>query len=146
MKNNSRTCRTCDIEKPIDDFYPHPSSPEGRLVHCRPCAYAKRKESYARTGRKTNTQYKRPTRVKSLYGISQEQYQSMFERQHGRCAICYDEKEPLVVDHDHDCCPGKKSCGKCVRGLLCGRCNVGIGMLAESKSYLLSAVAYLGGI
>jgi DNA-directed RNA polymerase subunit RPC12/RpoP len=38
----------------------------------------------------------------------------------------------MVVDHDHRCCPGQVSkCGRCVRGLLCFRCNVVAGMLDE---------------
>src|SRR6266496_914731 len=35
----------------------------------------------------------------------------------------------LTIDHDHDCCPGSASCGKCIRGFLCGLCNSAIGML-----------------
>jgi uncharacterized protein YlaI len=43
-----------------------------------------------------------------------------------------DDRILMVVDHDHRCCPGQVSkCGKCVRGLLCFRCNVVAGMLDE---------------
>src|SRR4029077_2130187 len=33
----------------------------------------------------------------------------------------------LAVDHDHNCCPGAHSCGKCIRGILCGTCNSALG-------------------
>lgn len=49
----------------------------------------------------------------------------------------------LVVDHDHDCCHGEKSCGQCVRGFLCGACNSGIGLLRDDSTVVRAAVSYL---
>jgi hypothetical protein len=71
------------------------------------------------------------------YGITVDQYNEMLARQNGVCAIC---EEPcssgrrLAVDHDHD--TGK------VRGLLCNRCNRGIGLIKKS-SHLKRAAKYL---
>ena len=83
--------------------------------------------------------------LKWLYNITQEQYDQLLESQNGLCAICY--KPPgarrLAVDHDHDCCPGKKSCGQCIRGLLCGRCNIGLGYFQDNIETLIQALMYL---
>lgn len=68
--------------------------------------------------------------VVRTYGITAEQYQALYAAQSGRCYICRRKSsQRLAVDHDHNCCPGKVSCGRCVRGLLCAPergCNVGL--------------------
>lgn len=72
------------------------------------------------------------------------------------CAICHRDilgatvrtgsgraRSALVVDHDHACCPGGKSCGRCVRGFLCGGCNTGIGLFSENAAVIRAAADYL---
>jgi hypothetical protein len=49
-----------------------------------------------------------------------------------------------AIDHDHRCCPtSAKSCGQCVRGLLCGRCNAAAGLLKDSPDRAVSLARYL---
>lgn len=76
------------------------------------------------------------------YGISQPEFDAMLLRQNGGCAIC---KTPsrLVVDHDHDCCVSDKTCGKCVRGLVCLSCNLLLGALTIDRTWLVKATRYL---
>lgn len=79
------------------------------------------------------------------YGLSYEQYMKLLELQNYACAICKDTPEAKVlnIDHDHSCCNSGSSCGKCVRGLLCSRCNFGLGAFKDSISNLEKAVQYL---
>lgn len=80
------------------------------------------------------------------YGITKEQYDKMLEDQGGHCAICPatpEEVGTLCVDHDHSCCPGAKTCGKCLRALLCPRCNTAIGLLDDSVERIQKAAAYV---
>lgn len=73
------------------------------------------------------------------FGISLEDYEHMLSLQGGRCDICGVEENPdgrrFHVDHDH-------TTGK-VRGLLCGPCNSGIGLLKEDLAILTAAIKYL---
>jgi hypothetical protein len=81
-----------------------------------------------------------------LYGITEQQYGQWLNGQGGVCAICgggNDSGRALHVDHDHACCSGKKSCGKCIRGLLCSRCNTGLGMFKDDADLLSAAMEYL---
>jgi hypothetical protein len=87
------------------------------------------------------------------YGINEEQFNFLLDQQDNRCAICqeiFSEQVPPRIDHDHTCCPRNSNssisntmCGRCVRGLLCNKCNVGLGMLDDSVEKLISAVNYL---
>jgi hypothetical protein len=83
----------------------------------------------------------------NTYGVTSDQYGQMLADQGGKCAIC-DATESadgssLAVDHDHACCPGRRSCGKCVRGLLCRDCNQGIGNFRDNPHRMRSAADYI---
>lgn len=79
------------------------------------------------------------------YGITQAERDAMLVVQ-GGCAICGATEHggrDWCVDHDHNCCPGKKSCGKCIRGVLCFGCNVGLGAFRDDADRMALAIAYL---
>ena len=64
------------------------------------------------------------------YNLPFSWYKAQLEKQSGVCAICHEPPKNnriLCLDHNHDCCSGRKSCGKCARALLCHRCNVLLG-------------------
>jgi hypothetical protein len=80
------------------------------------------------------------------YSLPPEDFQRMFEEQEGKCPICerdFGDDLKVCIDHDHSCCAGYTSCGKCVRGLLCDECNRGLGAFRDEKERLLNAAAYL---
>ena len=54
-----------------------------------------------------------------------------------------DHNGVLHIDHDHTCCPGRRSCGKCVRGILCARHNLLIGQFENIAPHLTWVVGYL---
>ena len=62
------------------------------------------------------------------------------------CAICGTTEFPgrgPHIDHDHECCPGKRSCGKCVRSVLCCNCNSGMGFFKDDVTKLEAAIDYI---
>lgn len=97
---------------------------------------------------KQSREYHRTTYLKRIHNISAEQFEALLASQGGGCAICgvlqADSRgRRLYVDHDHGCCSGRTSCGKCVRGLLCNACNVAIGILGDDPERLESAIRYV---
>ncbi|WP_097327231.1 endonuclease VII domain-containing protein [Paractinoplanes atraurantiacus] len=80
------------------------------------------------------------------FGVTAEKYEEMLEAQNGLCALCLEPPglRPMSVDHDHRCCPDRdRTCGDCVRGLLCHRCNLGLGQLRDRVDNFQRAIAYL---
>jgi hypothetical protein len=169
MRNNAtigivKTCSKCCVTKPHSEFYKE-NTLDGYGPWCKSCKseYSKsryttktrkclacgemrrfhsKKHSYCLSCRK-NRGYEANL---ERYGLSIEQYEELLRKQNGVCAICgkpESTKKRLSIDHDHSCCPGLKSCGKCIRGLLCFRCNAGLGNLDDSIRRLERALKYL---
>ncbi len=76
------------------------------------------------------------------HNLPWEWYEQRLTQQGGGCGLCGGPPTPrkgrLValfdLDHDHNCCPGDRSCGKCARGLLCSRCNFVVGWVEKDLS------------
>lgn len=106
-----------------------------RKASCRPCYQARAKEWRKKNPDKVAASARRVA-LKRFYGITQNEYDSMFTNQKGKCMICdTTSKRTLAVDHDH-------ATGK-VRGLLCHHCNKGIGQFFDNPELLLNAIEYL---
>lgn len=78
-------------------------------------------------------------------GMTPEDYLRMEAEQNHVCKICGNDNDGrrLMVDHDHKCCPGSNTCGKCTRGLLCKNCNWGLGNAKDSIEILKKMIEYL---
>jgi hypothetical protein len=155
----TRTCRRCGSAKSIEEFPKrNAKTPHSRQNWCRACcneyyrAYRNdpvRREEILKKSRAawaSDTDRNRNRRLQHHYGITLAQYNEMLEEQQGQCAICRGanaDARALVVDHDHACCAGHRSCGACVRGLLCHHCNVVLAMAKDDPSTLRAAVRYL---
>jgi hypothetical protein len=70
------------------------------------------------------------------HSITTVQYRAILKSQRQVCAIQGCRSTFLEVDHDHTCCPRSKrrTCGNCVRGLLCHSHNMKVAW-AERKNY-----------
>lgn len=78
------------------------------------------------------------------YKLRPADISAMLQSQNGCCALCCVELgDAINIDHDHECCPGKKTCGRCIRGILCSNCNVGLGKLRDSAELLRRAAKYI---
>jgi hypothetical protein len=114
-------------------------------------AAARQGQSRLRAKRKaagTLSQHDRAEKLRQRFNKSAEWYAAQLAKQDNACAVCKRPKEEnagfeLSVDHDHKCCPDRTSCGECVRGLLCNRCNRALGLLGDSIEVLKEMIAYL---
>lgn len=101
---------------------------------CKSCKANQWKQAAGKSPEKYAT-----TRLKRIYGISIDQWNQLFIKQNGCCAICTrhqsEFKKKLFVDHDHQ--TGE------VRGLLCHKCNVAIGLLQDDMEIINKASTYL---
>lgn len=166
-----KQCRDCGAVKSLEEFYLNPGSAkgtrggDGRRSRCIPCykefilqgkdkeRQRKQQREKRRKDREADPEFSWRSNLRR-YGLTPETYKELLESQGGVCAICKVSEcssgTRFSVDHDHKCCPQaahvKKLCGKCVRGLLCRQCNIGIGALKESEEIMNNAIKYLNRV
>lgn len=100
------------------------------------------KKAWLERNQHKRAEINRNWKLRNVYGITPEHYDEIYHRQGGKCAICFSgiawgtgDNNSLHIDHDHET--------QYVRGLLCGSCNMAIGLLKENITFLQNAVSYL---
>jgi len=97
--------------------------------------------------KKASKQRAHRLRTEKNFGLGPTGYDALLAIQGGRCGGCGVLPGPrakrLAVDHDHTCCPGPTSCGKCVRGLLCHGCNDDLARVRDDPAKLRGLADYL---
>jgi len=165
-----KECPTCQLTKELSEFYRNRSRPDGRAAQCKACerehraenpepfrgaraAWEQRNpESVRAKGRRSHerhrdrrNQQKREARqadplgyIERRYGITPAQYEALYAAQNGQCAICDEPHARLHIDHHH-------GTGD-VRGLLCKKCNLALGLLRDSPEIASRAADYLRSV
>lgn len=144
-----KKCTKCNLEKPLDQFALKRDRASGVQSSCKQCQNEYHRKRYAnnaqyRDDRKNQAKLRKKVFGHSYlqYGITKEQLACMSSQSDGMCYACH--KRPWAcVDHDHQCCAGdKKTCGQCVRGLLCRQCNLALGFLSDSIEDIENLLIY----
>jgi len=149
-KNLTQTCKLCKKSKPLSAFGVDRARPTGRHVWCKDCRNSRQREHYAEYSEEQKERHRWRV-IKSLYGLTKDEFMALYTKQRGLCAICLREIAvpegrgsgrgasmklgPAVVDRDH-----KTSV---VRGLLCNDCNIGLGRFGDDPARLNRAARYL---
>lgn len=143
-----KECYRCkrSLRSTKKNFHKNKIKKDGLSIYCKKCRREKnnisRKKNYKKNSLKD---YK--YNIKRLYGITYEVYLELLEKQNKRCGICgltleeadfnngRGKTKHFHIDHDHKT--------KKVRGLLCNKCNHGLGNYRENPFLLIKAIKYL---
>jgi len=100
----------------------------------------KRKDAQFKANPKKVLRLRREYHLKRKYGMTSDQYRTLLKEQGGRCKICEKTKpggfaRRWHIDHDHKT--------DAIRGLLCTKCNMALGLFGDDLFILQKAVRYL---
>jgi len=151
MLSDQKLCNHCNSMLPASSFNRNKTLPDGLQSYCRDChkaynaaRYQKNRQSpewKEKDRQRLKDWFKKNGRASNLrlkYGVTEQQFALASAAVGNACEICGQQCEThkkLSVDHDHDT--------GLVRGLLCNRCNTGLGKFKDSIELLSAAVEYL---
>lgn len=133
-----KTCCRCLQEKPVA-FFVHRLYKGERVPrnYCKQCD-AERVRKYKEDNRQIFKQ-RLFNRALDKYGITEQEYLVILEKQENACAIC---KNPDPSPNTRFCIDHCHTTGV-VRGLLCANCNLGLGFFFDDQERLIQAASYL---
>jgi hypothetical protein len=150
-----KKCTKCGEQKPLSEFTKKKQTKDGLDLWCKHCKSAA--DKYWRESDPVNAQNNKQratawnientqkrkiivkrNNYKKRYGLSIEQKQSMVDDHNGACAIC-----KAQLKDAHDACVDHCHTTNMVRGILCRKCNLGIGHFNDSIQALTAAIEYL---
>jgi Recombination endonuclease VII len=137
-------CTKCGEQKPVSEFTPNGKRADGQTRYrsqCKKCSADGLRGFHDANPEKRRTYY-----LSTKFNLSTQTFDLLFATQGKKCAVC-GCTEPTghgwTIDHDHACCSGEASCGKCVRGILCMNCNNALGCVRDNPDVLRKAAEYL---
>lgn len=154
IESGYKNCSVCAEVKSLGLFSKQSSNRCGYRSACKTCiarvSDSARKER-SRKSKERRLKHRDEHRHRARYykfGVGEAEYNRILGDQNHQCAICKSDNpgagRDWATDHDHSCCPPKdKTCGKCVRGLLCVKCNLALGGVNDDIEILQAMISYL---
>lgn len=125
-----RECYTCGVYQPWENYQRANRGNWGHVGECKSCKNGRQRDKHN----------------KYTYNLTKREYEGMLRRQGNQCDACggeFGSRRDICVDHDHNCCPGERSCGECVRALLCQDCNISLGRMKECPKRIRALASYV---
>jgi hypothetical protein len=131
-----KTCKKCKIVYPIENFTSNKQNADNRQTSCRMCMAA-----YKKIQRSTPDQKEKNKLygIRNKYKLTADEYYKMIARGCDSCG----SHIGIAIDHDHSCCPKTKTCGNCIRGVLCRRCNTAEGIFKTNPQSIYGLIKYM---
>lgn len=139
----SQECRVCGEAKVADEYHYKNISTGVRQTRCKECAgkdvkkwQKENPEKYEEGWKRSTSQRDRLRKKATLYNISVEDLQKLYDDANGKCEICGNEPNRwLVVDHCHNSTK--------VRGIICEQCNQALGLFKDNPEVMRAAALYI---
>lgn len=147
-----KSCTKCQNIKYLDEFYWANKSKTILASACKQCCKKEsvqnrkkdplrkiKQQAYA----KKNPDKLKNNQLKTTYGITLIQYQTLLKKQNNVCAICENEETVIWNNKPNYLCVDHCHSTKKIRGILCRDCNAALGKFQDSPDLLRKAATYL---
>jgi hypothetical protein len=135
-----KCCSLCKKTKKAEEFSETFRTVDGLHSRCKSCINNIARERYKEDPVKLS-EINRRAKYKAKYGLTVDDYDVLFAKQGGKCALCgidntgRENAKHFAIDHCHDT--------GVIRGLLCSPCNTALGLMKDNVDTMYNAIGYV---